>query len=101
MLLQRESSNDFDLSNSSDNDEADDNDNQFKQFKFVKNIDYFDLDYKDAENAFIVIVDKHVFYKNVYVFVDRLKNLIKLLMIDAVKHVHELIFFCFRKKVFI
>ena len=101
MSTQRELLNDFDFSSSFDNDEVDDNDNQLRQFKSVENIDYFDFDYENAENTFIVIVDKHVFYRNIYVFVDRLKNLIKLSMINAVKRVREFVFFCFREKTLI
>ena len=95
LSLQCESSDDLDSLTSFNNDEIDDNDNQFKQFKSAENINYFDFDYENAKNASIVIVDKHVFYKNIYVFIDRLKNLIKLLMINIVKRVRELIFFCF------
>ena len=76
-------------------------DNQSRQFKTTKNINYFDFNYKDVDNVFIVIFDKHVFYQNIYVFVNKLKNLIKLSMIDAAERVRQLIFSCFRDEVFI
>ena len=47
--------------------------------KSVENIDYFDLNYNDDFNstASIVNVERHVFYRDVYVFVNKLKNLAK------------------------
>ena len=44
---------------------------------FAKNVKFFDFDYEDINNSVIVNVDRHVFYKNVYIFDDRLKNLTK------------------------
>ena len=38
-----------------------------------EDIDFFDLNHEDDES--IVNVDKHVFYRDVYAFVDRLKNM--------------------------
>ena len=38
-------------------------------------IEFFDLEYENSNNSFIVNVDRHVFYKDVYAFIDRLKNL--------------------------
>lgn len=38
-----------------------------------ENIDFSDLNYENTE--FIVNVDKHVFYRNIYVFIDRLKDM--------------------------
>ena len=48
----------------------------------VKNVDFFDFDYDDdiVDNVdkSIKYFDKHIYYVDVYVFVDRLKNLISL-----------------------
>ena len=48
----------------------------------VKNVDFFDLDYDDdiVDNVdkSIKYFDKHIYYVDVYVFVDRLKNLVSL-----------------------
>ena len=50
----------------------------------VDQMSYFDFEYKKEKNKttlfssfieFIMITNKYVYYKNVYVFVDRLKNL--------------------------
>ena len=101
LFSQREFSDEFDFQDFSKHDDTNDDDNQFRQFKIAEDIDYFDLDYEDARNAFIVISNRHVFYKNVYVFVNKLKNLTKLLMIDVVERVRQLIFFCFRDEAFI
>jgi len=43
--------------------------------KFAKNIEYFDFIYENFNNFSIVNVERYVFYRNSYVFVDRLKNL--------------------------
>ena len=44
-----------------------------------KNIEYFDSDYENSseKDFFIVIFDKHIFYRDVFIFIDRLKNLKK------------------------
>ena len=62
----------------------DDNKNDdFKNYRFasiirfVENVKFFDFDYVDINNFVIVNVDHYVFYKNVYVFKDKLKNLTK------------------------
>ena len=48
----------------------------------VKNVNFFDFDYDDdiVDNVdkFIKYFNKHIYYVDVYVFVDRLKNLISL-----------------------
>ena len=72
------------------------NGSQPRQFKTAEDIDYFDPGYEDADNAFIVTAGKHVFYRDVYVFVNRLKNLVKSIMLNATNRVRELISFCFR-----
>ena len=55
------------------------------KFLSVDQMNYFDFEYKKERNKttlfssfieFMMITDKYVYYKNVYVFVDRLKNLV-------------------------
>ena len=67
-----------------ENDNFNDNENKnFDNYRFasiihfVKNVEFFDFDYENVNNSAIVNVDRHVFYKNVYIFDDRLKNLAK------------------------
>lgn len=43
--------------------------------KFVKDIEYFDSTHKDVNNFLIVNVERYIFYCDLYVFVNRLKNL--------------------------
>ena len=45
----------------------------------IENVDFFDSIQKKKSKSFIIIVhsSKHVFYKDVYVFVERLQNMIK------------------------
>lgn len=45
--------------------------------KFAKDIEYFDSIYENFNNFSIINVERHIFYYNLYVFVDRLKNLTK------------------------
>ena len=44
-----------------------------------EDIDYFDSKYNDSfeKNVIIVIFDRHIFYRDVFIFIDRLKNLKK------------------------
>ena len=44
-----------------------------KEFR-SNNINYFDFETEDEDS--IVLINKYIFYKNIYIFVDRLKNLI-------------------------
>ena len=37
-------------------------------------VNYFDLEAEDENN--IILINKYIFYKDIYIFVDRLKNLI-------------------------
>ena len=42
----------------------------------IENVDYFDFDYEFNEsNVSVVNAERHVFYIDVYIFVDRLKKL--------------------------
>lgn len=45
--------------------------------KFVENIEYFDLIYKNSNNTSIVNIDRYIFYRDIVVFVNRLKNIAK------------------------
>ena len=74
----------------------------FKQLR-VENVSYFDFEYKHEKNIssakikqryiFVVNVEKHVYYIEIYIFVDKLKNLI-------ISHdettIFEIFIFCFR-----
>ena len=62
-----------------DDNENDDLDNHRSAsiIHFVENVEFFDFDYVDVDNFVIVNVGRHVFYKNVYVFGNRLKDLAK------------------------
>ena len=44
-----------------------------------KNIEYFDSKYENSfeKNFMIVISDRHISYRDVFIFIDRLKNLKK------------------------
>ena len=75
------SNNIFSNNNNNDNDINNNFDNQqsASTIHSVENIKFFDFIYDDFNdgNFVIINVDKHVFYRNVYVFCDRLKNLAK------------------------
>ena len=64
--------------------------------KSAKDVRYFDSSYENNSNftAFIVNVERHVFYRDVYVFVDRLKDLVKE-FIDE-QRIKKLVSDCFR-----
>lgn len=59
------------------NDGAEQNQNSNVKPWIFEDIDFFDLDEKMSENA-IFIVDRHVFYRDVYVFVDRFEDMTSL-----------------------
>ena len=65
---------------------------------FAKNVKFFNFDYENVNNSVIVNADRHVFYKNVYIFNDKLKNLTKN-FIDE-QRMRKLILKCFRNEVF-
>ena len=66
--------------------------------RFTENVEFFNFDYVDVDNFVIINVDRHVFYWNVYVFDDRLKNLAK----DSIdeQRMRKLISKCFRDEAF-
>ena len=82
-----------------DNNENDDfDDHRFVSIiRFVENVEFFDFDYVDVNNFVIVNVDRHVFYKNVYVFENRLKNLTKSFINE--QRMRKLISRCLRDKI--
>ena len=41
-------------------------------------IDFFDFEYENSNNSLIINVDRHVFYRDVYAFTNRLRNLASL-----------------------
>lgn len=49
----------------------------FLAIKFVKDIEYFDSIYENLNNVSSVNVNCYVFYQNVFIFVNRLKNIAK------------------------
>ena len=64
--------------------------------KSTENIDYFDSTYKNSSyiNSFIVTIDKHVLYRNIYIFIDRLRDLAK--RASEEQRIREIIFACLR-----
>lgn len=64
----------FNKLNLSNNDDFNENKNDtLSQLKF-DDIKFFDFIFKDEE--LVINSDRHIFYKNVYVFINRLKNII-------------------------
>ena len=86
---------DFDFSN----EVATDADDDRSVLKNSENIDFFDFRREnDKDRDVIVNVDRHIYYKNVFVFIDRFKNLKK----NSSDHkVRELVVECLRDDVFI
>ena len=64
--------------------------------KFVENVNYFDFDYEDSfdTNQFIVNSKRHNFYRDVFIFIDYLKNLKKTFSDFRMK---KLIFICLKR----
>ena len=81
---------DFDFSNEI----AIDVDDEKSILKNSKNIDFFDFRRENDKNRNVIVnVDRHIYYKNVFVFIDRFKNLKK----NSFDHrVRELIVGCLR-----
>ena len=73
-------------------------DNNISQsaIKSVENVNYFDFDYEDSfdTNQFIVNSKRHNFYRDVFIFIDHLKNLKKTFFDSRVK---KLISICLKK----
>lgn len=61
------------------NNNNNDNNKSFSIVRSTKNIDYFDFEYVNSSNinSFVVTVERYTFYRNVFIFIDRLKHLTK------------------------
>ena len=66
----------------------------------LKDIDYFDLKYENLfeKNVMIVIFDRHIFYRDVFIFIDRLKDLKKNFFDSKIK---KYVFECMKSDVVI
>ena len=53
------------------------NDRSASVIKFVKKVKFFDFIYENLNNFSIINVNRYIFYRNVFIFIDYLKNLIK------------------------
>ena len=74
------------------------NDNDDMQFtvKSSKNIDYFDSNLKNLfdKNFEMMIVDRYIYYRDVFFFIDKLKNLKKNFFDSRIK---KYVVECFKK----
>ena len=85
----------------------DENQNENQNFqstiRFSKDINYFDLKYVDVNDSFntssIVIIDRYIWYRDVYVFIDKLKNLVKKFIDES--RIKELLSNCLKKETLI
>ena len=69
-------SNETSFDNNSSNDNNNENkDRKTQNWKFNK-INFFNPEYENVNNVLIINVDKHIFYRDMYAFIDRLKNVI-------------------------
>ena len=84
------------IRNFSSYDNVDDEKRSF--IRSIEYIDYFDSILKNVENRSVINVDRYIFYRNVYAFETRLKNLIKKSFDNKIR---KLIFFCLRNNVLI
>ena len=66
--------------------------------RFAEDVGFFNFDYADVDNFVIVNVGRHVFYRDVYVFGDKLKNFAKGFIGE--QRMRELISRCLRDEVF-
>ena len=85
---------DFDSSNET----TIDVDNERSILKNSENIDFFDFRRENDKNKNVIVnVDRHIYYKNVFVFIDKLKDLKK----NSFDHrIRELIVECLRDDAF-
>ena len=82
---------DDDVNDSSNNDNNVNSDNNSLR---IEDVDYFDSDYEINEsNVLVANAERHVFYIDVYIFVDRLKKLIARRDNDKVQ---KIITFCLK-----
>ena len=66
--------------------------------KSIEDIEYFDFIFENDKNDVIVNFDRHVYYRNVFVFVDKLKNLKK---DSSNNRIREFMISCLRDDVFV
>ena len=61
------------------NNDDDDDDNLLSIVRSSEDVDFFDSNLKDLfdKNSHIIIVGRHIYYRDVFIFIDRLKNLKK------------------------
>ena len=91
-------------SSSDENDENSGDNDDFDIHRFAsvirsaKNVEFFDSDYKNVNNLIIVNADRHIFYKDVYVFENRLKDLAK--NFTKKQRMRKLVSKCLRDKIF-
>ena len=64
----------------------------------VDDVGYFNLDYDDSSNALVVNAGRYVFYRDIFTFVDRFKDLSKIYNKNKIK---ALVLACFRGGAFI
>ena len=83
-----------------DNFSTDDNNDENRNFQDWKSdeISFFDFEYEDVNNVSIINADKHVFYRDVYVFINKLKNVV---FFRDENKLRIMIFQCLRKSVLI
>ena len=61
-------------------------------------IGFFDFVYEDFTNSSMINVERHVFYRDIYVFIDKFKDFVNFKKENKVR---EILFICFRDNVFI
>jgi len=64
--------------------------------KFAKDIEYFDSIYENVNNFSIINAKRYVFYRDLYVFVDCLKNLARKFVKE--QRIRELVSSCLRSE---
>ena len=76
---------------------VDNNNNLQSIIKSVENVDYFDSNYENSIDIdqSIVSFEKHNFYRDVYIFIDHLKDLNKITSDSRVK---KLVIICFKRE---
>ena len=83
--------------------EKNQNENFQSTIRFSKNIDYFYLKYIDVNDFsnifFIVIIDRYIWYRDVYAFTNKLKNLVKRFIDES--RIKKLLLDCLKKETFI
>ena len=79
------------------NDEQQQNDHSSSVIKSIENVDYFDFEYENSidTNQSIVSVKRYNYYRNVYIFIDHLRDLKK---IDFDFKIKKFVFTCFKNE---